>query len=71
MPPQMLSDRKLTYDRVIHKIPGRYACKLEFELYGKAYAKEVECYNPVFGFALLEDWEALIVRRYENKRKVA
>ena len=67
----MTINRRATVEKVIPNIPGRYLCRLEFELALKAYSNEIECNNPVYGFAQLEEWEGLITKRHESRMKAA
>jgi hypothetical protein len=39
--------------------PGRYVLTRKVEIDGRLRSRRIECSNPAFGFARLDEWEAL------------
>ena len=51
--------------------PGRYLVYRSFEADGMLYGHEMECNNPAYGVNQLDEWQDVVLRRIESKRKMA
>lgn len=50
---------------------ARYAISRTFTADGQVYGHELECTNPAYGWAIMDDWEDCLIRHLNNPKRHA